>query len=118
MGTMGLARGWFGVRCIFQWRHEACFEERVTIWKANSFDEAIKKAEFEATEYAETNALIYLGLAQGFWMFGDTINEGTEVFSLVRASDLSIDDYLDTFYDSGQERQYHWNAEVERKAIE
>jgi hypothetical protein len=105
---MGLANGWFGVRCFFQWRQQSCFEERITVWKAANYEEAIRKAEFEAIEYAEANKLIYLGLAQGFWIFGDSITEGTEVFSLVRETELGIEDYLETFYDTGQERQRHW----------
>jgi transglutaminase-like putative cysteine protease len=111
VGARDFAAGWFGVRCIFQWRHQATYEERITVWHADSFDAAIRKAEFEASEYAEANELIYLGLAQGFWIFGNQIAEGTEVFSLLRMSDLKTDDYLDTFYDSGQERQSHWAGE-------
>jgi hypothetical protein len=111
VGARDFAAGWFGVRCIFQSRQQASYEERITVWKADSYDAAIRKAEFEATEYAEANGLIYLGLAQGFWIFGNSIVEGTEVFSLLRVSDLKTEDYLETFYDSGQERQYHWGEE-------
>jgi hypothetical protein len=110
VGARDFAAGWFGVRCLFQGRQQASYEERITVWKADSYDAAIRKAEFEAADYAETNELIYLGLAQGFWIFGNHITEGTEVFSLVRMSDLKTDDYLDTFYDSGQERQAHWGG--------
>jgi hypothetical protein len=108
VGTRDLASGWFGVRCIFRWLDSPYFEERITIWKADSFDAAIEKAEFEAAEYAETNGLLYLGLAQGFWIYGSRITEGTEVFSLLRGSDLGTEDYLDTFFDTGSERQSHW----------
>jgi hypothetical protein len=31
-------------------------------------------------------------------------NHGTEVFSLLRTSDLSVDAYLDRFHDTGNER--------------
>jgi hypothetical protein len=111
MGARDFAAGWFGVRCIFQSLQQTSYEERITVWKADSFDAAIRKAEFEAAEYAEANGLIYLGLAQGFWIFGNEITEGTEVFSLLRMSELKTDDYLDTFYDTGQERQSHWAGE-------
>jgi hypothetical protein len=111
MGTRDLASGWFGVRCIFRWLDSACFEERITLWKSDTFDGAIAKAEFEAGEYAEANGLIYLGLAQGFWIFGEQITEGTEVFSLLRGSDLDTEDYLDTFFDTGSERQSHWSED-------
>lgn len=78
------------------------------MWQAGSYEEAIRKAEFEAGEYAETHDLLYLGLAQGFWVYGDQIGEGSEVFSLVRQSDLGVEEYLEAFYDSGNERQRHW----------
>jgi hypothetical protein len=35
----------------------------------------------------------------------DEIAEGSEVFSLMRASDLLPDDYLTRFFDTGDERQ-------------
>lgn len=50
---------WYSVRCIFKHpsRHDmtkrGLYEERVTIWKANSFEEAIENAELEAKEYAD-----------------------------------------------------------------
>ncbi len=109
--TKDFASGWFGVRCLFQWKERGSYEERITMWRAGSFEEAIRKAEFEAADYAETNDLIYLGLAQGFWVFGERIVDGTEVFSLVRDSDLGVEAYLDTFYDSGAERQRHWRED-------
>jgi hypothetical protein len=114
MGPRSLKAGWYGVRCIFQWRGRDCFEERITMWRADSYEEAIHKAEFEAADYAETNDLIYLGLAQGFWVYGNEITQGSEVFSLVRRSDLGVEDYLDTFYDSGDERQRHWRDDPAR----
>ncbi len=34
---------------------------------------------------------------------GDALGEGVEVFSLIRKSDLDVDDYLDRFHDTGDE---------------
>lgn len=95
---------WFGVRCFFKVL-EASFEERVTIWRARSHEEAISMAEAEASEYADAlGGVEYLNLAQSY-LIGDRPEHGSEVFSLVRDSDLSDDDYLDTFFNTGTERQ-------------
>ena len=103
----------FAVRCIFAsgWppRQEEStnYEERVTLWRAASLDEAIARAEVEAREYAATiedSSDSYLGLAQAY-MLVDEPGDGAEVFSLVRRSDLPADEYLDTFFDTGDECQ-------------
>ncbi|MCU1601431.1 MAG: hypothetical protein JWO22_2140, partial [Frankiales bacterium] len=46
----------------------------------------------------------YLELAQAFELFDDP-GHGAEVFSLMRTSRLEPDAYLDTFFDTGTERQ-------------
>lgn len=114
MEPISFPPGWFGVRCIFQWPQRECYEERVTMWRAQSFEEAIRKAELEAAEYAETHRAAYLGLAQAFRIYDDHISEGSEVFSLLRPSELGVDDYLETFYDTGEERQLHLRAGTPR----
>lgn len=104
--------GWFGVRCVFAvgWPPEAegrSYEERVTLWRAASLEEAIGLAEGEAREYAATindSPDTYLGLAQAYRML-DEPGHGAEVFSLVRDSGLGHEDYLDAFFDTGEERQ-------------
>lgn len=94
---------WFGVRCIIQLAGGA-YEERVTLWKAPDSDEALARAEAEATDYAADNGGTYLGLAQGFELF-DEPGDGAEVFSLTRTSALEPDEYLDAFFDTGDEQQ-------------
>lgn len=99
---------WYGVRCFFRWplSVDQAYEESVTIWRAGSFDEAIAKAEVAAREYAELCDGEYLEHAQAFLMGAEqAIGEGTEVFSLMRDSDLEADDYLTTFFSTGSERQ-------------
>jgi hypothetical protein len=47
-----------------------------------------------------------LGLAQAFHLFvGADLDDGAEVFSLMRTSDLPADEYVDRFFDTGDERQ-------------
>ncbi|HEY9290888.1 MAG TPA: hypothetical protein VIP98_06385 [Microlunatus sp.] len=109
--------GWYAVRCLFQsnWppdepeaatRH---YEERITLWRADSSDHAIELAEAEAEEYAgsiEDAPSVYLGLAQAYAM-EEVPGQGCEVFSLIRDSELEPDAYLDAFFDDGRERQGH-----------
>jgi hypothetical protein len=97
--------GWFGVRCVFRWSGPSTYEERVTLWEADSLDDAIAKAESEARAYAERLNSEFLDIAQAYWIGADRPPAGAEVFSLMRDSTLESDDYLDAFYDTGRERQ-------------
>lgn len=82
------------------------FEERITVWLADSFDHAIAQAEEEAREYADAIEAEYLDFAQAFHLATAELSSGTEVFSLIRESKLSPDEYLTTFFDTGTERQH------------
>jgi hypothetical protein len=94
---------WFSVRCIFALTYgEGVYEERVTLWRASSSDEALRLAEAEAADYADGLGR-YIGLAQSFEMLGDP-EHGAEIYSLIRTSDLDDDDYLTAFFDTGTER--------------
>jgi len=99
----------YSVRCVFLWpprpdqsaRH--LFEERITLWQAKSFDEAIQLAEEEAQAYA-CDGVSYLNLAQSYELFDEIGVQGVEVFSLLRESDLDPEDYLSAFFETGRER--------------
>jgi hypothetical protein len=103
---------WYSVRCVFAvgWPPEAIgetYEERITIWRASSAEEAIERAEAEALQYAAAigdSPSTYIGLAQSFRL-SDELADGAEVFSLMRDSKLEPEEYLDTFFDVGTERQ-------------
>src|SRR4051794_36162459 len=92
---------WYAVRCIIRigWPPKfanRAYEERITLWRAHSFDHAIERAEAEAREYAATiddAPSIYLGLAQAYHLF-DEPGDGVEVFSLIRTSDRKPKAYL------------------------
>ena len=87
------------------------YEERITLWLAESEDDAIARAEADAREYAQIlEPAAYLGLAQSYEL-ADEVGDGAEVFSLVRESNLVPNDYLDAFFDTGTERQRHTNEE-------
>ena len=106
------AAEWYAVRCILRtgWPPRfagKAYEERITLWQAGSFDEAIERAEAEVREYAATitdGPHRYVGLAQAYHLF-DLPGDGVEVFSLVRRSKLKPKAYLDRFFDTGKERQ-------------
>ncbi|MGB9373834.1 MAG: hypothetical protein WCA82_06720 [Jiangellales bacterium] len=102
---------WFGVRCVFH-DPEGTYEERVTIWQAGTFDEAVLLAEAEATEYAADVGANFLGFAQAYVM-PEEPSSGAEVFSLLRDSDLDPDEYLDAFFDTGDEREASLDDEDE-----
>ena len=105
---------WFGVRCIF-WHDGDSYEERITMWRATSLDEAIAQAEEEAQEYCEGLDCKYVGLAQAYGPATTREQEdaveiapGTEVFSLVRLSAFEPSEYIDRFFDTGSEIQEGW----------
>jgi hypothetical protein len=107
------ANSWFSVRCVFEIQpanHQAgelrTYEERVTLWQADSLDDAIALAEEEAQQYERRFDVHdrYLGLAQAFEI-ADEPGHGVEIFSLLRDSELSPATYLDTYFDTGTEYQ-------------
>jgi hypothetical protein len=99
------AEDWYAVRCIF--RAGEAYEERITLWRAASLDDAIERAEAEARTYAAEllpDPDAYVGLAQAYAL-ADPPGDGAEVFSLIRDSPLEPEAYLDRFFDTGDERQ-------------
>ncbi len=102
---------WYAVRCLFQSPQAEgySYEERVTLWNADSFAQAVALADTEALQYAtdvsdKTSRTEYAGLAQSYWLT-DKPGHGSEVFSLIRDSELPADDYVARFFTSGQEPQ-------------
>ena len=107
---------WYAVRCVFRTTENkpwgptdltagtGAYEERITLWRASSADEAIARAELEANEYAATLGNQYVDFAQAYHL-SDLPADGAEVFSLIRYSSLQTDAYLDHFFDTGEERQ-------------
>ena len=84
---------------------ESAYEERITLWQAGSFDEALGKAAAEAQEYAEFAGGTYLpDFAQGYHLADAPPRDGAEVFSLVRDSALPPTEYAEHFFDTGRER--------------
>lgn len=95
----------FSVRCIF--RFDDVYEERITMWRASSAGQAIERSEQEARQYAHSIGGTYLGLAQAYRLADDPREQGAEVFSLLRTATLEPENYLEHFFDTGQECQRH-----------
>jgi hypothetical protein len=95
---------WFAVRHVIE--NDGSFEERITLWEAPSEDEAIARAEKEAGEYVSLSGagMSALGLFQSYRL-PDPPGDGREVFSLIRRSGLASGDYIDSFFDTGNEFQ-------------
>ena len=102
---------WFGARTVYRVEQSntvtspnKLYEERVVLISGNSFDDAIAKAEKEAEVYASNTDMTYLGFVNVFELYHSKIEDGTEVYSLMRESELGEDAYLDRFFDTGSER--------------
>lgn len=81
------------------------YEERITLWKASSFDDAIGMAENEAEVYARDTSCEFVGLSQVYHLYDKRIKNGSEIFSLMREHNYSPSKYLDRYFDTGFERQ-------------
>ncbi|GAA3516797.1 DUF4288 domain-containing protein [Actinocatenispora rupis] len=100
---------WYAVRSVVPWpdgeHHAPRYEERVTIFRADSFEAAVRLAKEESAEYArDVVGGAALGMYQAF-LIREEFEDGAEVFSLIRDSDLAPEEYLDHFFDTGRERQ-------------
>ena len=101
---------WYGAKCVFlHTQIDSCpgavYEERVILVKANAVDEAIERAESLAKEYAnDLEGCSYTGFVDVFHIYDENIGDGSEVYSLMRTSDVAQNDYLNQFYDTGRER--------------
>jgi hypothetical protein len=98
--------GWYGVRCVFRLRESegGPYEERITLWRAQSFDEAHELAEREARRYAEDRQAEFLEHSESYWIDPEIFEVDAEVFSWLRKSKLGSAEYISTFYSTGRER--------------
>jgi hypothetical protein len=102
---------WYSVRCIF--RHptrektqgQKLYEERITVWKTDSFENAVELAEEEAVAYAEDCHSDYVGLAQAYHLYEPRLKSGSEVFSLMREHTYTPQKYIDRYFEKGSEKQ-------------
>jgi hypothetical protein len=98
-----LGHNTFAVRSLI--RIDEVYEERITMWRAQSAEEAIQHSEESGRQYAEHLGGIYVDFAQVYQLADDPTLQGAEVFSLLRSSSLPPGEYLSRFFDTGSECQ-------------
>ena len=103
---------WYAVRCLIRYVPQdagsevGTYEERITLWRTASFEEAIERAEAEATDYADGFGAASVELAQAFNLAaGETVGDGDVVFSLMRDSALAPPEYVAAFFETGDEQE-------------
>lgn len=93
---------WFGVRNVLE--NDGSYEERVTVWAAEDEEAAIALGCEEATRYAAE--VLFNGRLVPFCQVYELPSEpghGAEVFSLIRQSELSREEYVRRFFSTGDE---------------
>jgi Domain of unknown function (DUF4288) len=98
---------WFSARTVFEHDKpgDGLFEERIVLFRAADFEEALERADAEALEYAKSARCSFTGYVTLYELADEELGDGVEVFSLMRDSDLAADDYIARFFDTGAERQ-------------
>ena len=104
---------WYAARCIF--RYDALsdeepgpvFEERITLHRAESFEEASEKAERAARKYDAEGSSEFVDCVDVYHLF-DEPGDGAEVFSLLRVADMASDEYVRRFFQTGGEVASDW----------
>lgn len=99
-------QAWYSVRSVFRsdtteaGKPRRAFEERVVLFRATSFEEALAKGEAEAKGYA-ADALhgVMLDHVVAYHIHDDDLREGDEVWSCVRSVDTSDEQFLRQVYD-------------------
>ncbi len=94
---------WYSVKCLFDHPTRAkegedhLYEERITLWRASSFEEAHRLAEQEARRYAAEVNCLFIGSTDSFHLFDDDISHGCELYSVMRGSNMTPSIYRSTF---------------------
>jgi hypothetical protein len=79
------------------------YEERITLWRAQSFDQAAELAGQEARRHAEECQEEFLEYSESYWIDREVFELDQEVFSSLRRSDLAPSQYINTFFATGGE---------------
>jgi len=110
---------WYSAKCVFRHRahvadlHKFVYEERVIVLRADDLNEAVRRAEDEAKQYATSlEGVEFTGFVAAYDTGEDEITDLTEVYSILRDSDLQSDAFLDRYYDDRSERTQHFGRTV------
>ncbi len=98
--------GWYAVRRVVLWAERDSYEERITLWRAGSAAQAVHDSAVESRQYALelVGDGVDLGLAQCHHLGAVRPSHGDEIFAYARSSALDPPEYLDAFFDTGDER--------------
>jgi hypothetical protein len=111
---------WYSVRSIFRsdmiedGKPRRTFEERVVLFRAASFDEALAKGEAEARHYAADwpHPKVFERIV-AFHVHDDELREGDEVWSCIRDSEETDEEFEQRVYKG--ERFSFTNAPQEKR---
>lgn len=107
------SREWYSVKCIFEHNDLArgaeatVYEERVVVLQAASLTDAIERGEAEAQEYVTalgSDSVCYAGFISAYSTGEDELADRMEVYSLMRETTLSREEFLTHYHDDGTER--------------
>jgi hypothetical protein len=99
---------WYGARCVFRFdglsdgEPGTVYEERVTLHRAGSFDEAFEAAESAARTYEADDGPEFVGTTD-VYLIDEELREGVEVFSLLRTVEVEPAEYIKRFVHTGHE---------------
>jgi hypothetical protein len=112
---------WFAVKCLFSHPDRASdadgnlYEERITIWRASTFEEAFALAEAEAREYAADDCQ-FVRAAQAFHLFEESVRHGSEVWSVMRGSHMQPELYIETFCATPRDRAAYSSSDPDESS--
>lgn len=108
-----VTKEWYGVKGLFRWHFKeggntANIEERIVLFFAESFEDALAQAEAEAAIYCEDDPqATYRIESLGWWKafaIEDIPGQGIEVFSRLCKTDLNADAFLRRYYPKAHDR--------------
>ncbi|MBL8851046.1 MAG: DUF4288 domain-containing protein [Planctomycetaceae bacterium] len=96
---------WYSARCLFvinapegSIRPRRVYEERIVLFRAADFEDALRQAEDEARRYAASlEGCRYLEHVDVFHLFDDELVSGTELYSLFRNGDPDPEAFVENF---------------------
>ena len=80
------------------------YEERITLWKSGTWEEAFRLAKEEALSYADDCDAKFIETTDSFHLFEKNPGHGSEVWSLMRDSFLAEETYLNAFCCTNRDR--------------
>ena len=103
---------WFGAKTLYSHvglagpkSKKKVYEERVVVFRARDEDEAMALAEEEARKYvANLKNTRYMGYVMLYITMENVIRSGTEVYSLMRQTDLKPRAFMGRYHDAKSAR--------------